>query len=592
MSWRSEPLTRSVVRCPPGDRTVHVYHWSPLTSGSRSFAVWPLLLPFTLVNVAGWMAPPGDSNRRRTLHRIGVVWVGLATTAATVVWLLVAALAVWREVSGGSRGRAPGEVSVLFFMAAAASTALAMAGLVLMATYMAQGFERFRPPTWPDRPKPWRWPWGAGATARLDDLAFFDNGDEHEVRWRIHVGIAAVTFVLVVGTVFAGGTERAGHFVGRALVVVGILQSLGVALVAVAGLLPGAGDDRRLTRRLLGAATALLGVLLLGGLVLSALITVAGIDEVPPGPTAVLYDCYGWATLAAIGGAAAVLVVTLLTPVAAEKVAGQAVLPTFDARIRARLATVLSNLDRIVCALSIGFALTTLIAVGVRWSAIFDGTWRLTATPPVNLARSTFAFVLAFTILNLVKSRAAPAALRRIGNVWDILTFWPRTFHPFAVRPYAERAVPELQEFLRAAARSDGLVVAAHSQGTVLAYAAVRPYVAGGSAGGSPLPPFSMVTFGSPLQTLYAAIFPHYFAVEDFAATRAGVPGGWVNCFRFTDHVGRAVFVPDAAAAAAPAGGADVAIADARGAAGKVNGHNDYWLEPLVRDAVARVQVP
>ncbi len=570
---------------------MHVYHWSPLTSGSRSFAVWPLLLPFTLVNVAGWMAPPGDSDRRRMLHRIGVVWVGLATTAATVVWLLVAALAVWREVSGGGRGRAPGEVSVLFFTAAAASAALAMAGLVLMATYMAQGFERFRPPTWPDRPKPWRWPWGAGATARLDDLAFFDNGDEHEVRWRIHVGVAAVTFVLVVATVFAGGTERAGHFVGRALIVVGVLQALGVALVAVAGLLRSAGDDRRITRRLLGAATALLGVLLLGGLVLSALITVAGIDEVTPGPTAVLYDCYGWATLAAIGGAVAVLVVTLLTPVAAEKVAGQAVLPTLDARFRARLATVLSNLDRIVCALSIGFALTTLIAVGVRWSAIFDDTWRLTATPPVNVARSTFAFVLAFTILNLVKSRAAPAALRRIGNVWDILTFWPRTFHPFAVRPYAERAVPELQEFLRAAARRDGMVVAAHSQGTVLVYAAVRPYVAGGSAVGSPLPPFSMVTFGSPLQTLYAAIFPHYFSAVDFDATRADIPGGWVNCFRFTDHVGRAVFVPDGVAVADMAGGADVAIADARGADGKVNGHNDYWLEPVVRDAVGRRSV-
>lgn len=566
---------------------MHVYHWSPLTSGSRSFAVWPLLLPFTLVNLAGCMAPPGGTDRRRTVHRVGAVWVGLATTAATVVWLLVAAMAVWREVSGGGTNRVAGAVSGLYFTAAAASAALAMGALVLTATYMASGFERFRPSGGPPQARPWKWPWGTGASARLDDPQFYDNGTEHTVRWRIHVAVAALTFALVVAVVYVGGTERAGHFVGRAGFVVGLLQGLGVGLMAVAGILPGQGDDRRFTRRLLGAAAAVLGIVLLGGMVLSALIAFTGIDEVPPGAVAVLYDCYGWAMVAALGGAVLCLALTMLTPVAAEKGQARALVPTVGARLRARLATIPSSIDRVVCALAAVFAATAVAAFALRWSEISDDSFRLTATPPVNLARSTFAFVLAFTVLNLVKSRASPGSLRRIGNVWDVLTFWPRAFHPFAVRPYAERAVPELQEFLRAAPRKDRLVVAAHSQGTILVYAAIRPYVTGER---EPLPEFALVTFGSPLRALYGAVFPHYFDAAELEATRQAVPGGWVNCFRFTDHVGRAVFVTDDAAAdryrTGDRTGGDLPLADAGPPDGQVNGHNDYWTEPAVREAV------
>src|SRR5947209_419809 len=452
VSWRSEPRSRSVVRCAAGDREVHVYHWSPLTSGSRSFAAWPLLLPFTLINVAGWMAPPGAgpaADRRRTLHRLGTALVGLATTGATVVWLFAAAIAVWGKVEGTDS--AAGALSGWGFAAAAATAAVAMAALVLMATHMSAGFERFRPKTWPGTARPWRWPWGAGASARLDDPAFYDNGVEHAVRWRIHTGAAALTFVTVVVAICTAGTGRAGHVAGRALVGVGVLQGLGLALLTLVAVLPSQGDDRRLTRRLLGPATAVLGVVLLGGLLLSALISFTGVAEVPPGPVGVLYDCYGWGMLGALAGAVFYVLLTLLTAVRAEHGATRALLPTFGSRLRARLATILSNVDRPVVALAVTFSVATAVAMAVRWRAVADDSWRLTATLPVHVARSTFAFVLAFMVLNLVKSRAAPAALRRVGNVWDILTFWPRTFHPFAVRPYAERAVPELQEFIRTA---------------------------------------------------------------------------------------------------------------------------------------------
>ncbi len=576
------------MRACAGRRDVNIYHWSPVTSGSRSFAVWPLLLPYTLVNVAGWMAPPGgDAKSRRTLHRMGAVWVGVTTTAATVVWLLVAAVAVTRKVNGGGAESPPGVVSGLSFGAAATGAALAMIALVLFSTYVARGFERFRPDSWPEAPRDWKWPWGAGVSAQLEDLRFYDSEKDHRGHWRIHAAVAGLTFGIVVAVVYGGGTERAGHFLARALLAVALLQGLGVALLAAVAVPRSSGRSRRLTARMLGAATAVLGVILLGGLTLSALISFTGIGEVPRGAVAIVYDCYGWAVLAGIGTVLLCVVLRLLTPVPAEAGAARALIPTLGARLRARLATVLSDIDRIVFAVAVTFALTAMTALVLRWSALWDGTWRVTATGPVNVARATFAFVLAFAVLNLVKSRASPTALRRIGNVWDILTFWPRTFHPFAVRPYAERAVPELREFLETAPRRGRMVVAAHSQGSVLAYAAIRPYMKGNDAD---RPAFSLVTFGSPLRSLYAAVFPHYFDPADFAATRSQIGGDWVNCFRFTDHVGRAVFVEEAEAAEAyePEGErrADRPVADVRPPERKVLGHNDYWGEPVVRDAV------
>lgn len=584
VSWRSEARSRSAVRRCAGENEVHLYHWSPLTSGSRTFALWPLLLPFTLVNLAGWMAPSRRRPGPARLHRAAAVVVGLATTAAASVWLVLAALIVWAEV-GDAPSWLPGSAATDRFSVALASAAAAMGVLVLAATFAAAGFERFRPSSWGPAGRSAGRPW-ASLSARLDDPRFYDGGAAHATRWRVHVTVAVAALAAVAAAVHAGGTERSGEVVGRALLVVGAVH--GVTLAAVVAAATGRDGDRRLSRRLVGAATATLGVILLGGLVLSATIALAGIGAVPPGPAAVLYDCYGWAALAGLAGVVVAVVNALLRRTPAESGPARALVPTIDARLRARLATVLSDLDVVVSGLAGGFAAAAGAAVAIRWSAIWDGSWRLTATAPVNIARSTFAFVLGAVVLNVIKSRASPAVLRRIGNIWDIVTFWPRAYHPFAVRPYAERAVPELQEFLRTAPRHGRLMVAAHSQGSVLAYAAVRPFVAGEGADATcSLPPFALVTFGSPLRALYAALFPHYFEPGEFDTTRRAIAGGWTNLFRCTDHVGRAVFTDDAEAVEAGAVGPDRPLADGDDLDGRVHGHNDYWGDPAVRQAVA-----
>ncbi len=91
---------------------------------------------------------------------------------------------------------------------------------------------------------------------------------------------------------------------------------------------------------------------------------------------------------------------------------------------------------------------------------------------------------------------------RRIGTLWDVATFWPRRFHPWAPPTYADRAVPELAQRVRAATTAGRRVLlAGHSQGSVLAAATLtaleEPVVSR----------CVLVTHGSPLATFYRPYF-------------------------------------------------------------------------------------
>lgn len=76
----------------PDGRAVEAYSWGGLTARSRSRAFWVLLLPFSLVNLAGWMVEPGsdaDPERRSSgtrWHEVLVQVIGLQVTAMYVMW--------------------------------------------------------------------------------------------------------------------------------------------------------------------------------------------------------------------------------------------------------------------------------------------------------------------------------------------------------------------------------------------------------------------------------------------------------------------------------------------------------------------------
>ncbi|UNZ20777.1 lipase family protein [Streptomyces sp. 891-h] len=143
-----------------------------------------------------------------------------------------------------------------------------------------------------------------------------------------------------------------------------------------------------------------------------------------------------------------------------------------------------------------------------------------------------FAFVLL-----LAWSRRAykdASARRTVGILWDVGTFWPRCAHPFAPPCYAERAVPDLA--WRMAMWTDQrperrLVISGHSQGSVLAAAAVWQ-----------LDPdtrrqIALLTYGSPLERLYGRWFPAYFGPHRLASFHGGLEC-WRNLWRLTDPIG------------------------------------------------------
>jgi hypothetical protein len=70
-----------------GEPVPEAYVWCNLTSGNGSRALWLLLLPFMVVNLAHWMRP-GARDRRRTVRLYGLL---VRLTGLTLTVLLVAA---------------------------------------------------------------------------------------------------------------------------------------------------------------------------------------------------------------------------------------------------------------------------------------------------------------------------------------------------------------------------------------------------------------------------------------------------------------------------------------------------------------------
>jgi hypothetical protein len=124
-------------------------------------------------------------------------------------------------------------------------------------------------------------------------------------------------------------------------------------------------------------------------------------------------------------------------------------------------------------------------------------------------------------------------ARRTIGILWDVGTFWPRAAHPFAPPCYAERAVPDLTWRMATWTGSAGreLVLSGHSQGSVLAAAAVWQLDA--ETRGR----VALLTYGSPLERLYGRYFPAYLGPA--ALTELGTElHAWTNLYRLTDPIG------------------------------------------------------
>jgi hypothetical protein len=207
--------------------------------------------------------------------------------------------------------------------------------------------------------------------------------------------------------------------------------------------------------------------------------------------------------------------------------------------------------------------------------------WQLHIQPPplVRNAGITLAgLVLPAAAAFLYAAWRDPAKRRTIGVLWDVGTFWPRSYHPLSPPCYTERAVPDLQRRMWWLHDNDGQVLlTSHSQGTVLAAAAL---VQTGCRPTDDRP--ALITFGSPLMKLYGWGFPAYFGprlLDPLVPGGAGRLADWHNFHYPTDPIG------------GPTVGepTDIGLLDPAEcyyvygqAAPSAQGHSGYWADPRV----------
>lgn len=222
--------------------------------------------------------------------------------------------------------------------------------------------------------------------------------------------------------------------------------------------------------------------------------------------------------------------------------------------------------------------------------------WTVSCTgyggPFFAAAGSAVLLGFAAVLVYLGRRSVSDNSLRRSLNVvWDIIAFWPRAAHPLVPPPYTAKALDELRRRIyfhlarcampdwhraagcscaRSATPADQVVLAPHSQGSLLALAAIAGLrleeTATGAAGAalteeSPFRPIlpaelGMVSYGSQLQFAYARAFPAYVnhaliarcvsmfsdgTVSDGTFSEGG-RSRWINLLRETDPIGGQVF--------------------------------------------------
>lgn len=617
------------------DPSVESYDWGDLTSGTGSKPFWVFLLPFTLINLAGWMHPPEGRASPWLLRRIrDLVHLLSGLLTATYVFTFGIILVDIVGYQWTRRLAEPAQEIVWQQKAGVGLGLLALLGVVGALVYTAgtsqTQFEQQRLSSQQGMGRPGGEPWQPGE--RLSCQGFFFHPRAAMQRFWAHLAIAVACWLAVCGVaVYRTFVDPSDRFdtplelhdllsvgSGAAWVAVGLLWATRLG----AKRLPG----ERWTRS--GPAIAATLAFGLVNAVVSGtiLLLIKQLNKWPNRPAAAalkggpevnLVDVWGGL---AIGFAAAAFVLGLFVvfwPRAAtddvqpDRSSGpgcavDGLPPSMRKPLaRARFLAILARrggLIAVLIAASIYLVGAAAVVLRVDW-AWFPELGPATDTgAPLYQVGAYVLPALALLLVQLVR-KGRKGARTFASTLWDVFTFWPRRFSPLAVRPYSERAVPELQGRIlhHTQHRVDPcpLVLAVHSQGSVLAFAALSPMSAG------QLERVALVTYGSPISSIYAMFFPAYFGPAEVTALRAKLPesAGWRNFFRRTDPIGGPVFADTASPEhdteiLDPFQGPATDLADAtapreRDAAPwlRVSGHSYYEQEPALKEWVKSVRL-
>lgn len=611
---------------------VEVYEWGGLTTGSWRRAGWVAYLPFTLINAAGWahaasLDPSGSeighlgaaTHRARVgrflqkhsiaVHRGLVHVVALLATLTYVCWISYIGLELvgneWRDLS--LRRQLSPAVRDLFRVGVPAG-AIAFVLIALAAIFLPQlqrgGYEI--------KGVPRRRLGRTRQLATTDDVSWLENDRKMRTRRvRLH-GAAAAAGVVFTLVQFLRGWDR----LGLVIIVIGATQTFVIAFLALVEIggrwvRPSSLDldaqrvpDLSILgfRMPAGAALATIGTALAHSVLSALALLVRSLLNRWPDTPAILPPRACAIHLPAVRGhaelgASDVLAGALLLAVVLLGL--QAMLAVLRRRAvaeeRRRSVVVAMARNAVVLgtmvASSVGIAVAVFAVTNTRaviakhhhslidWFDSYDPTTGKGLLQAVGLKALLAIPPLLWAVLSHPHDTGAA---RILGNVWDVLTYWERDFHPFAVPCTADRAVPELRARIEwATAEGDQLAVVAHSQGSVLAVEVIATAELRGAV--------QLVTFGSPLGTLYAPTWPAHIPALAKAATmqlgKAAAHGPssckvWVNFWRATDPVGAGV--PDILEDGGASGARNVRASDPRTPMLK-EGTNAWTLPPLER---------
>jgi hypothetical protein len=185
-----------------------------------------------------------------------------------------------------------------------------------------------------------------------------------------------------------------------------------------------------------------------------------------------------------------------------------------------------------------------LVAVLTAGAAVSAMPWLAGALPPTwteplsGVGFATLALLAGALLREVYTAARQTDTARHLGGLSDLACFWPREAHPIIAPCYALKVVPELaartQEHL--AEPNTRVVLTGHSQGSVIAMAAVTRLLAG-------LPEadrdrIGLVVAGSPLQWAYLRGFPSVVSHEGLLELFHDLNGRWRTMARGTDPIG------------------------------------------------------
>jgi hypothetical protein len=154
----------------------------------------------------------------------------------------------------------------------------------------------------------------------------------------------------------------------------------------------------------------------------------------------------------------------------------------------------------------------------------------------------TYVLIALAGLLLLLGRRAlrTETTRRGINVVWDVVSFWPHSAHPFVPPAYSQFAVHDLRRRIRfhlglldekPEQIASSVVVSAHSQGSLITFATML------WLSDLELERVGLVTYGSQLQVAFPRGFPTYVNYALLEQEQARLLGHWVNLYRETDPI-------------------------------------------------------